>query len=103
MGNDKIPNLNWGAYLAQVRDMTESGRFTTEYMLEAYYKANDQALFHSQRNVALAFLEAMIVPTGPERDARVERAQQLNSIHADKFGERMTVAFQRIGETRYIV
>lgn len=102
MGNDKIPNLNWGAHLDQVRDMTESGRFTTEYMLEACHKANDQSLFHSQRNVALAFLEAMLVPPGLERDARVERAQQLNSIHADKFGERMTVAFQRIRVRRGI-
>ena len=99
MSNDKKPNLNWDAHLGQVRDMIESGRFTTEYMLEAYHKANDQALFHSQRNIALAFLEAMIVPPGPERDARVERAQQLNSIHADTYGERMTVAFQRIGDT----
>lgn len=98
MSNDKIP-ANWGAFSEWSRANSSLDRFSTEYLLEAYHKANDQALFHSQRNVALAFLEAMIVPPGPERDARVERAQQLNSIHADTYGERMTVAFQRIGDT----
>ena len=93
MGNDKIP-ANWGAYVDASREAMLSNKISVDDMMEAYCKANIQALQDSQCTVAVAFLTALTVPTGPERDRLVDAAQVLSAKHADKFGERLEVAFQ---------